>query len=145
MIKTKVMDMTNPQDVEAVLIGYYLLFSPELQCIEQKTTPETEHLTREDVIVVVAYDEADGIRGIMMVDNDAVLFPVLSGDPVETLKALSLAAYEANGHYLEFQTENQLICDLALAMNIPEIKHEGNYFWWGDKANQVAAPWGGGS
>lgn len=142
-MKTRVMDMTKEEDVQAVLIGYYLLFSPEMQCIQQKTTPETEHLTREDVIVVVAYDD-EGIKGIMMVDNDAVLFPVLSGDPVETLRALSLAAYEANGGYLEFQTENQLIMDLALAMGIEEIKHDGNFFWWGNKPNQVVSEWGAG-
>lgn len=140
---TRVLDMSSPEDVQTAEIGYYLLYTPELQCIEQKTTPERDHMTREDVIVVCAYDD-DGIAGIMMVDNDAVLFPVLSRDPVETLRALSLAAFEANGGYLEFQTENDLICQLALAMNIEGIKHEGNYFWWGDKQPKGVAEWGAG-
>ena len=131
-MKTRILDMSKPEEVEIAQVGYYLLFKPELQCIDQKTSPEVEHMKRPWVKVVMAYDD-EGIKGIMMVDNDAVVFPVLSGDLVATLKALSLAAYEANGGYLEFQTNNQLICDLALAMNIPEIQHEGNFFWWGAK------------
>jgi len=134
------MNMADEKDREAALIAYYLLYTPELQCIEQKTTPETAHLTDPRVIVVCAYDD-DGIAGVMMVDNDSVLFPVLSRDPVETLKALSLAAFEANGGYLEFQTENELIKQLALAMEIPEIQHDGNFFWWGERAKPVAV-WG---
>lgn len=132
--------MTDPKQVEAVLIGYYLLYSQDLQCVEQKTTPETEHLTREDVIVVVAYDD-EGIAGICMVDNDAVLFPVLSGDYVETLKALILAAYEANGNYLEAWTQNELILESAVAMGIG-VERDGNQLTFGSR--EAPSVWGAG-
>ena len=141
-MKTRILDMSKPEEIEIAQVGYYLLFKPELQCIEQLKSPETEHMKRPWVKVVCAYDD-EGIKGIMMVDNDAVVFPVLSGDPVQTLKALSLAAFEANGGYLEFQTNNQLICDLALAMEIPEIQHDGNFFWWGEKESESGV-WGAG-
>lgn len=141
-MKTRILDMSKPEDVEVAQVGYYLLFKPELQCVEQLKSPETEHMKRSWVKVVMAYDD-EGIKGIMMVDNDAVVFPVLSGDLVETLKALSLAAFDANGGYLEFQTENELIKQLALAMEIPEIQHEGNFFWWGEKTPAFTT-WGAG-
>lgn len=139
-MKTRVMDMTDPNEVEAALIAYYLLYSEDLQCIQQKTTPETEYLTNPRVIVVCAYDD-EGIRGVCMVDNDAVLFPVLSGDYVETLRALILGAYEANGGYLEAYTENELILESALAMGIEGVQREGNRIWWGERQAQVAE-WG---
>lgn len=120
-MKTKVMDMTDPEQVEAVLIGYYLLFSEDLQCIQQKTTPEVSHLTDPRVIVVAAFDE-EGMAGICMVDSDDVVFPVLSGDYVETLRALILACYEANGKYLKAHTTNELILESAVAMGIGVVR-----------------------
>ena len=138
-MKTRILDMSNPEELEAAQIAYYLLYSPELQCIEQKTTPEVDHLKKAGVIVVAAYDD-EGIAGVMMVDRDNVVFPVIGRDHVEVLKAMSLAAFEANGGYLEFQTKNETIQQLALAMNIPEIKHNGNFFWWGAKS--TASEWG---
>lgn len=141
-MKTRILDMSKPEDVEAAQIAYYLLFKPELQCIEQKTTPEVEHLTNPRVMVVCAYDD-EGIRGVLMVDNDAVVFPVLSGDIVEVLRALILAAYEANGHYLEAQTNNELILDSAVAMGIDGVKRQDNRIWWGEKTSDVSV-WGAG-
>lgn len=123
-MRTQVMDMTDPEVVEEVLTGYYNLYSEDLQCVQQKTTPETAHLTREDVIVVAAFDD-EGIAGICMVDNDDVLFPVLSGDYVQTLTALILAAYDANGGYLKAHTNNELILESAVAMGIG-VTRDGN-------------------
>ena len=124
-MKTRVMDMKDPAQLEEVLTAYYNLFTPELQCIEQKRTPEVEHLQREDTIVVAAFDEA-GICGVTMVDNDWVLFPVMRGDYVETLKALILAAYEANNNYLKAETQNELILETAVEMGIG-VTRDGNH------------------
>jgi len=129
MIKTKVMDMTNPEEVEAVEIAYYLLFSSDLQCIEQKTTPEREHLTRPDVIVVLAYDES-GVVGACMIDNNSVLFPVMRGNYEEVLYALMDEAYRANNEYLEAYTENELILTTAQNMGFG-VQRDGNKIWKG--------------
>lgn len=116
-MKTRVMDMNNPDDLEAVQVAYYVLFTPDLQCVEQKLTPEEEHLKREDTIVVAAFDEA-GICGVCMVDDDSVLYPVMRGSYVDTLTALIKAAYEANGNYLKAYTQNELILETAVEMGI---------------------------
>lgn len=123
-MKTKIMDMDNPEELEAVQIAYYLLFSPDLQCVEQKKSPEESHLQSERTIVVAAFDEA-GICGVTMVDEDWVVFPVMRGDYVEVLKALILAAYEANGNYLKAVTSNELILETAVAMGIG-VERDGN-------------------
>ena len=116
-MKTKVMDMNNPEDLEAVQTAYYLLFSPDLQCIDAKLTPEESHLKEERTIVVAAFDEA-GICGVLMVDEDWVLFPVMKDNYIETLKALILTAYKANGNYLRAHTKNELILETAVNMGI---------------------------
>ena len=132
-MKAEVMDMSDPQQLEEVLTAYYNLYSPDLQCIDHKTTPEESHLTDERVIVVVARNPQGEIVGVIMVDNDYVLFPVLAKPYVPVLRALIQKAYEANGGYLQAQTANRLIVRSAVAMGIKGVKSEGDRIWWGVK------------
>lgn len=124
-MKTRVMDMTDPKQLDWVLGAYYVLYSDDLQCVDYKKSPEVEHLTKEGVIVVAAFDSEDNIVGVCMVDNDFVLYPVLSGFYSETLKALILCAYEANGNYLKAFTQNELILETAVEMGIG-VTRDGN-------------------
>lgn len=126
---TYVADMTDPAVVEKVEIAYYLLFSKDLQCIVHKNTPEREHLLEPRVIVVVA-EEKGKIVGVLMVDNNSVLFPVMTGDYYEVLRALIQKAYEVNNEYLEAYTENQLILETAVDMGL-NVQRDGNRIWKG--------------
>lgn len=124
-MRTSVMDMTDPEQVEQIEIAYYLLYSDDLQCVEQQKTPARTMLTDPNTIVVAAWEGGE-IVGVCLVRDDYVLYPVMKDNYTETLTELIWGAFRANNRYLRAYTTNELILDSAVGMRIG-VTRDGNH------------------
>ena len=127
MITANVVDMTNEEDALSVENFYEENFDWKLLCSENIShTPGRAWLRSPGRIVVAAFDGKEMV-GVVTVKEDMVLYPMMKdGDRVEILKALILAAYEANGNYLRAETNNELILTTAVDMNIGVVRDGNN-------------------
>lgn len=121
-MESKIVDMTSEAVAERVLTAYYLLYSDDLRCIEQVTTPSLEFLRQENVFVVLCEDDGEDV-GVLCVDSGSVLYPVMVEDRryIEILTSMISCARERRPLFAE--TENQIILETAVAMDIGVERH----------------------
>lgn len=117
-LTTKVMDIKDQTDREIVEAGYYVLFSPDLQCIPQQNNPNFNSEKVQDNYLFIACYDYNRLVGLCAVFNDYVYYPVMAGDYRQILRALILRAYKENGNYLRAYTDNELILSTAVDMGI---------------------------
>lgn len=116
MITAKQFDIEA--DRELIEAGYYVLFSPDLLCVDYRNCPDFNSPKVQQNYKFIGAFDGEKLVGLCVVFNDYVLYPVMDGDYKKILTALILKAYEVNGNYLRAYTENELILNTAVDMGI---------------------------
>lgn len=125
ILTTRVLDINDEKERELVEAGYYVLFSPDLQCIENITNPDfTSPKVKENYKFIGCFGDGQ-LVGLCAVYDDYVLYPVMQGDYTAILRALIRGAYKENNNYLRAWTANELILETAVNMGIG-VTRDGN-------------------